>query len=161
MQLYYEFTWFLSAWYPPFEVRGKRLWNGQLLQWSFAVIYLTMAKNLQLETEMFSICMGFVQAVFTYYRWPYCEKCFLLFWRKKERQSRHHHCGQRREIYFTLALHCFPWGINLDVTHLLMSDTQSILNKGQSWDMPSFNGYVEEELLGATVHETNPQIMFK
>lgn len=42
-----------------------------------------------------------------------------------------------------------------------MSDTQSILNKGQSWDMPSFNGYVEEELLGATVHETNPQIMFK
>lgn len=73
-------------------------------------------------------------------------QCFLLFWRKKERQSRHHHCGQRREVYFTLALRCFPLGINLDVTHLLVSDAQSILNKGQSWDVPSFNGCVEELL---------------
>lgn len=42
-----------------------------------------------------------------------------------------------------------------------MSDTQSILNKVQSRDMPSFNRSVEEELLGATVHELNLQIMFK
>lgn len=38
---------------------------------------------------------------------------------------------RKKEIYFMLALHCLPLDTNLDITHLLMHSTQSILNKGQ------------------------------
>lgn len=37
----------------------------------------------------------------------------------------------KKEIYVTWALHCFPFGANLDVTHLLRVNTNSIVYKGQ------------------------------
>lgn len=66
----------------------------------------------------------------------------------------------KKEICVTLALHCFPFGANLDVTHLLRVNTNSIVNKGQG-GMPNFNKYIKEELLGAIVYKFRNYVCVK
>lgn len=51
---------------------------------------------------------------------------------ERKKKDIHHHYGQRKEghlFYIGIALH--PLRYQLDTTHRLMDDTQSILNKGQ------------------------------
>lgn len=102
---HHDFTWFLSLWYLPVEVWGKGYGMDSYFSGLSLLHSLSCLRNFKLKTEMFSVYMGFVKTIFTCYWWPYCETCFLLFWRKKkERHTSSLWTEERRK--FISHWHC-------------------------------------------------------
>lgn len=103
-------------------------WGEKTTGWTISsVVFLcniSWLRNFKLKTEVFSVYIGFLKTFFLSTIEGHTVKSVFYSSRERTKKAYVNTMDRgKKEIYVTWALHCFPFGANLDVTHLLRVNT--------------------------------------